>query len=393
MAHRPIFRLHSSREYGGFRRRAVTIGSSLLAASGLVTLGIAGTASGTAGAASPPFLSQFTSVATVASTVPHNGDVNPYGIVTVPMTTGNLVAGDTLISNFNASSNLQGTGTTIVEISPAGTQTVFAHIHRSQLPGRCPGGVGLTTALTVLGDGYVVVGSLPVTNAGTGTPEAGCLIVIDPEGQPVETWSGTQINGPWDMALVQSGNIDELFVTTVLNNTVAAAGQPVNGGTVVRLDINVPTGKAPALFSATTVAKGFTEQLNSSALVLGPTGDAVNRFGTLYVADTINNRIAVVPNATTRTSPMLGGGYTLSSGGSLNAPLGMALAPNGDILTVNGGDGNAVETNPFGKQVDTVQIDPLNAGGDLFGLIVASKDKGVLFVDDGDNTLKLFGPG
>ena len=86
-------------------------------------------------------------------------------------------------------------------------------------------------------------------------------------------------------------------------------------------------------------------------------------------------------------------GYTLTSGGSLNAPLGMALAPNGDILTVNGGDGNAVETSPIGKQVDTVQIDPLNAGGDLFGLIVAPNDDGVLFVDDGDNTLKLLGPG
>lgn len=392
MTHRPIFRSHSSREYGGFRRRAVTIGSSLLAASGLATLGIAGTASGTAGAASPPFLSHFTSVATVASTVPHNGDVNPYGIVTVPLNTGKLVAGDTLISNFNASSNLQGTGTTIVEISPSGTQTLFAHIHRSQLPGRCPGGVGLTTALTVLGDGYVVVGSLPVTAAGAGTPEAGCLIVIDPDGQPVETWTGTQINGPWDMAVVQSGNVDELFVTNVLNKTEAAAGQPVNSGTVVRLDINLPNGKAPVLFSSTTVAKGFTEQLNASALVLGPTGDAVSRSGTLYVADTINNRIAVVPDATTRTSPMPGGGYTLTSGGSLNAPLGMALAPNGDILTVNGGDGNAVETSPIGKQVDTVQIDPLNAGGDLFGLIVAPNDDGVLFVDDGDNTLKLFGP-
>ena len=90
---------------------------------------------------------------------------------------------------------------------------------------------------------------------------------------------------------------------------------------------------------------------------------------------------------------MPGGGYTLSAGGSLNAPLGMALAPNGDILTVNGGDGNAVETNPLGKQVDTVEIDPLNAGGDLFGLTVAPHDNGVLFVDDGDNTLKLFGPG
>ena len=244
----------------------------------------------------------------------------------------------------------------------------------------------------MLGNGYVVVGSLPVTDAGAGTPEAGCLIVLDPSGQPVETWAGNQINGPWDMTLVPSGNTDELFVTNVLNRTVAAAGQPVNGGTVVRLDVTTPTGKPPVLISSTTVAQGFTEELNSSALVLGPTGDAVNSAGTLYVADPVNNRIAVVPGATTRTTPMLGGGYTLAYGGSLNAPLGMALAPNGDVLTVNGGDGNAVETTPLGKQVDTVGIDPLDAGGDLFGLIVAPNHDGVLFVDDGDNTLKLFGP-
>ena len=392
MAVRHMLRSRSTRVKGGSRCRAVTVGVSLLAASGFATLGLAGTAPGTAGAASPPFLSHFTTVTTVASTVPANGDVNPYGIVSVPMTTGDLVAGDTLVSNFNARSNLQGTGTTIVQISPSGTQTVFAHIHRSQLPGRCPGGVGLTTALTVLGNGYVVVGSLPVTDAGAGTPKAGCLIVIDPDGQPVETWAGNQINGPWDLAVVQSGKTAELFVTNVLNKTVAAAGQPVNGGTVVRLDVSVPNGKPPVLISSTTVAQGFTEQLNSSALVLGPTGDAVNGAGTLYVADTINNRIAVVPDATTRSTPMLGGGYTLSYGGSLNAPLGMALAPNGDILTVNGGDGNAVETTPLGKQVDTVEMDPLNAGGDLFGLIVAPNHNGVLFVDDGDNTLKLFGP-
>ena len=47
------------------------------------------------------------------------------------------------------------------------------------------------------------------------------------------------------------------------------------------------------------------------------------------------------------------------------------MAPNGDVLTVNAGDGNIVETTPSGHQVDTVQIDPAGAGGDLFGLTLA----------------------
>jgi hypothetical protein len=61
------------------------------------------------------------------------------------------------------------------------------------------------------------------------------------------------------------------------------------------------------------------------------------------------------------------------------------------VLSVNAGDGNIVETTELGKQVDSLKIDPAGSGGDLFGLTLAPKNGGVLFVDDGDNTLKLFG--
>src|ERR1035438_10773756 len=60
------------------------------------------------------------------------------------------VCSSDLISNFNNSSNLQGTGTTIVQITPRGTQSLFALIDAATLPGACPGGIGLTTALAVL---------------------------------------------------------------------------------------------------------------------------------------------------------------------------------------------------------------------------------------------------
>lgn len=62
------------------------------------------------------------------STVPANGDVNPYGVTQVPVTTGNLVQGDILVSNFNNSANLQGTDTTIKEISPAGAVQTFTKL-------------------------------------------------------------------------------------------------------------------------------------------------------------------------------------------------------------------------------------------------------------------------
>lgn len=387
--------IRRSPRYG--RLLASSVGLIGLVASGLLVLPAAQATAAAAvtgagsGSGRTPFLDTLHTVQNIDSTVPRNGDINPYGMVEVPTSEGRLVQNDTLISNFNAKSNLQGTGTTIVQISPSGHRTLFSRLH-GPLPGACPGGIGLTTALTILSGGYVVVGSLPVTDNGMGTPEAGCLIVLNSDGVPVETWSGPLINGPWDLAALQFPGFAQLFVTNVLNGTVAAGANGTNQGTVVRLDVFSPPGRPPVLFQQTVIATGFSEALNSSALVLGPTGDAIGPNGTLYVADTINNRIGAVPFASFRNSPVGGGGYTVSTGGGLNAPLGMALAPNGDILTVNGNDANAVETTPFGQQVAVVQMDPLGKGGDLFGLVLNPSRNGILFVDDGDNTLKAFLP-
>jgi hypothetical protein len=206
----------------GHPTRTARLLASALATGAVAAATIAVVAVSPAGAAPVPFLSHFSTSTEIASTVPGNGDVNPYGVANVPFSTGALVGGDTLVSNFNSSNNLQGTGTTIVQVAPNGSVSLFAQIDPS-LPG-CPGGVGLTTALSVLNDGYVVVGSLPVTDDGSGTPEAGCLIVLNSNGVPVETWAGNGINGPWDMTSVQLfGPFAQLFVTNVLNGTVAAA--------------------------------------------------------------------------------------------------------------------------------------------------------------------------
>src|SRR5579863_4910190 len=82
---------------------------------------------GGAGAASS-FIGAFNHNATIASTVPSNGDVNPYGVAVVPATTGKLVKNHILVSNFNDAGNSQGTGTTIVQINPGGAQELFAQI-------------------------------------------------------------------------------------------------------------------------------------------------------------------------------------------------------------------------------------------------------------------------
>jgi hypothetical protein len=147
----------------------------------------------------------------------------------VPRSRGLLHQGDVLVSNFNNSNNEQGTGSTIVEVSPSGAITQFAQINAASLPGACPGGVGLTTALTVLSSGWVIVGSLPTADGTSTTAQAGCLVVLDSHGNVRETFHGDGINGPWDMTALDAGSLAELFVTNVLNGTVANSPNVVNG--------------------------------------------------------------------------------------------------------------------------------------------------------------------
>jgi hypothetical protein len=337
--------------------------------------------------ASKAFLERFHEQSTIASTVPGNGDVNPYGIVVVKRSVGALERGNVLISNFNDKGNEQGTGTTLVQISPQGVVSQFAEIKAGALPEPCPGGVGLTTALDILPDGYVVVGSLPTTNGKAATAtEPGCLIVLNPSGEVVRTIHGGPINGPWDMTEVSSGPLVELFVTNVLNGTVAKGEEVTHEGTVVRLTLRAGKNEAPRLLSERVIATGFAERTDAEALVVGPTGVGVGQHGTLYVADTQNSRIAAVPDALDRQESA-GDGETVSQGDLLKSPLGLTIAPNGDVLTANGGDGNIVETTPSGKQVASFETNAEKGG--LFGLTLAPQLGGVYFVDDKENTLGL----
>src|SRR5450631_1033934 len=269
-------------------------------------VGLLGTAL-PASAAGAPFLTSLTTVSTVASTVPGNGDVNPYGVAVVPRSTGGLHRGWVLVSNFNAASNLQGTGTTITQVSPTGKASLFAKVDPAHLPGACPGGVGLTTALSVLSSGWVIVGSLPTSDGTAATAKSGCLLVLDSHGRVRETITGKAINGPWDMTASEHGNTADLFVTNVLNGTVAAGGAVVNRGTVVRLVLHTAGSAAPWVVSSTVIGSGFAERTDPAALVVGPTGDAVSASGTLYVADTADNRIAAIPNAFIRMDTAFAG--------------------------------------------------------------------------------------
>jgi hypothetical protein len=280
------------------------------------------------------------------STIPSNGDVNPYGVSFVPAgfpKGGKTASGDVLVSNFNAgtSPTVQGTGMTIVSVTPdgAGPTTFFQ--------GTPP--LGLTTALNVLKKGFVIVGNVPNN---MGTPEQGSLIVLDKNGNQLNgspLVDATFLNGPWDSTVIdnsEGGNSqggDFGGGNSQGGNSAIVFVSCVNNGTVTRLELTF-SGGAVAIKSKVTIADGYQHRTDPTAFVLGPTGLAYDgRSGTLYVASTADNAIFAVPNAAKATTSKGTGAVVFADKKHLHGPLGLVLAPNGDLVS---SQGDAVNPDP-----------------------------------------------
>ncbi|KIH83403.1 hypothetical protein [Pseudomonas batumici] len=333
---------------------------------------------------------------TLTSTVPDNGDQNPYAIAVAPVSAGKIQKDDVLVDNFNNAANLQGVGSTIVDYNPTTKQmSLFAQLPHD-LPG-CPGGVGLSTAMTMLKSGWVIVGSTPSNDGTTDTKGAGCLVVLDPNGKVADVWSGPNINDPWgNMAVIDNGSTATLFVSNAGFGVGSAKGTPpvMIQSTVLRLDLTIPEGKPPVINSQTVVGSGFSAQADKGVFLVGPTGLAMGKDDKLYVSDTLANRISEIWDATTRTTSA-GVGRTLTKDGMLLRPLALATAPNGHLLTTNGLNGKVVEIDPqTGKQLYAQWIDANKAqvppgNGDLFGLAMTPSGDGFYYVEDDVNMLVL----
>jgi hypothetical protein len=63
-------------------------------------------------------LKRLDDIKTIGSTIPGNGDQNPYGLDVAKADAGKLERGDLVVCNFNDSANVQGTGTTIISLHP-----------------------------------------------------------------------------------------------------------------------------------------------------------------------------------------------------------------------------------------------------------------------------------
>jgi hypothetical protein len=332
----------------------------------------------------------------LSTTVPENGDQNPYAIVVAPLSVGSIQKDDVLITNFNNDGNLQGLGTTIVDYNPTTKKlSTFAALSRD-LAG-CPGGVGLSTAMTMLKAGWVIVGSAPSADGTTGTRGAGCLIVLDSNGKVASIITGDKIDMPWgNMATIDNGDAATIFVSNAGFGVGSPEGDPrvVNQATVLRIKLSIPEGKPPVLVDQTVVGSGFGSQPNKDVFLIGPTGLALGANDTLYVSDATGNRISAIWDATTRDHSA-GVGRTVTKDGFLQTPLAMATAPNGHLLVVNAKNGQVVEVDPAsGEQLKARWIDPNKAqkppgSGDLFGIAMTPTGDGFYFVKDEDNTLAI----
>ncbi|MDD5544270.1 MAG: hypothetical protein PHX83_13960 [Acidobacteriia bacterium] len=336
-------------------------------------------------------ISSLSSVPTLdASTVPPNGDLNPYGVAFVPREFPNdspLRPGDILVSNFNNSANMQGTGTTIVAISPQGTTSVFF---------QGSPGLGLTTALGVLKRGFVLVGNVPTSDGTCGTVQAGSLLILDRNGNLVETLSDPSLlDGPWDLTIREEGENAQVFVSNVLN------------GTVTRIDLKLPdpdsdhaeTGN-PVVRSMTQIASGYLHRCDPNALVVGPTGLALDLdHDLLYVASTGDNEIFSIQNPSKVGTQSGQGRLVYQDNVHLHGPLGLVRAPNGDLITTNGDAVNPDSSQPSEMVEFTAQgvfvaqrsVDSSGQGG-AFGLALSGPEERLRLaaVDDITNTLEVW---
>jgi hypothetical protein len=269
--------------------------------------------------------------------------------------------------------------------------TTFAQLAALPRSLSCPGGIGPTTALSVLPDGWVVLGSLPASGSGAlpNVNPAGCLIVLNNAGTLVETLSNQQINGPWDMTEVTTKSGADLFVSNALSRPAGLRDTPRSGMCpATRVSVSLPAGKLPAITGTTDIGNGLFWKANKTGFVVAPTGLTRAHNGTLYLAGTPGHHITAIPDALTRTKPVKDGTSTLVKGGALSAPLGMTIAPNGDLIVMNGNYGNAVEVSPQAKQVATREL-PKNGAGGLFGVTLTPGGQELFFGNDGTNALEL----
>jgi hypothetical protein len=312
----------------------------------------------------------------VGSTIdPTNGDTGPRSISRVITSYGKLKKGQLVVCNFADSSGTAGNGTSIdvLASTPGSKPTTF--IQSSKIQG-CDGNA-LSSANNTYGAGLT----------------SHIVVKYDQNGKYVKTY-GAPINAPMttgDAFCGQPYAPEDIY-----------AGDSEDGG-VTKFAAGLYGNPKPV-----EVITGFGVNKGSGWGVLGPSGIQYNgtRHGslcndTLYIVDGVDNTIVAVSKAsnllTTGEIVVQPGGKTFKckqkrftcatlvySGSPLNAPVALAILPNGNLIAANTQGGNKlVEISAAGKVLAVKAVDKSSIAH-VFGLVASgsSDSNTVLFYTD-----------
>lgn len=321
-------------------------------------------------------LKQLTNQVVIGSTIdPSFGQLNPYGLTVAPSTNGKISAGDLVVCNFNASSNVQGTGYTIVALHPVpGSSPTLVAADPTTLTG--------CNALALAPNDTIWAAAF----SSNGNP------IFSPSGSLIKNLTGAPFNHPFGEAFANPKHGTPAFY-------VSNAGD----GNIIRvlLDANLTTQ---------VIATGFPVNHGMPGSILGPSGLQYQRnTDTLFVVDGANNSVTAISGVSSMNQGSLqvndrGRHFkgrwakktrVLIAGAPLNGPISSALLFNGHLVIGNtldpDGKNLMIEINRGGKVLDVRNVDTGPAGS-LFGMVAtgtSAMDTKLYFNDDNDNNLQV----
>ena len=305
---------------------------------------------------------------------PANGGQNPYGLTVAPVTAGKFKAGDLVICNFNAKSNVQGTGRSIVALHPAAGSKPL-HVSSDKTLVGCD-------ALALGSDDTIWAASMVAND----NP------VLDVTGKLITNISGKPFSQPWG----------QIFATPK-KGVPAFYETNAHTGTVVRINLG-------SKFTYDVIGRGFPVNHGKPGTALAPSGLAYDpTVDTLYFADGQNNTVVAFKDATKIpdggiratdngmkfTGPSAKDARVVFAGSPLNGPISTALLPNGNLIVGNTLDSNGknllIELSAAGKVLDVRNVDK-GASGALFGIVATgtnASDTKIYFNDDNENNVQV----
>ncbi len=160
------------------------------------------------------------------------------------------------------------------------------------------------------------------------------------------------LNAPFSMAIDYSQSPFALYVSDISNNRILIWKDSAHFATGAPADAVIGQ---PDLSSAAPNADTGSAQTPSPTSLLAPAGIAVDpKTGTLYVADSGNNRILryprpvdqpgrIMPDAVIGQADFSSSNSAAVTESSLHSPAGVALGPNGDIFVSDSGNNRVLE--------------------------------------------------